>query len=978
MLAAAGQPAALGSILSWNNPAGGSAAVTTNWNPTLLPGSADDLTYGLAASYAVSFGATTTASRTITFRQGTVTLTTSSPHTVSTGITVGDLNGDVATATLTTGTMQSTATVIVGDALGSSGTLNVNDDDADLLINGAGADLFVGSNGDGAMTIDAGGLVQVADQLIVGNNAGSSPTLTVHAVAGGLPVVRSHLSVLGTSQSRLGQGGDATISVLNGALADFAGSVVVANGIASTSSVTVAGTGGILNTRATLDVAGDLMLGRNSNAGTPAGVATFNVNGGGTVSVGGTLFVASDPDGGTATLHTEGDGAITSHSLTIGGGAILDLDDGTVDIDGGTFTWSIPGVPAAINGGAGRPVVTLRNGATATFSRVSPGGQVLTVGGGTGANFADFDVRSGADLILTDGIATIGAGADDEGSVIINGVGSTMTMDPAGSALVVGDAGNGRLEAELGGVVTGDNLFVATDAGSAGLALFENLGTVATFNDIYVGGNTGVAGGAGVLIVNDRAVLNMPGAAGIIRIYPGNTLDVSGGIVNAGGKSAVIDGQLILEDAGAELHAGSVVVSSGGRIIGHPDVAGNALLDAEVLLSSGASLDLVFGDVAAGDPTSTSGFFAAPSSTINIRDNVLTLLDADEAEIDTVTIAGGTLAAPDSDGIKVLINGSIDGEGTITTPTLFFDSGGGVITATGAGITINGLLRNNSGTIDGTKFTFNGPDGGWTGAGTINARAVFNSGAEVNALANMTIGLNVFDGVTFNAGSELHADNRTVRLVDSNGIGLPTVTDVNTDGSVVCAQNLVVNSGRRVSGRGTIDTPLLTVFGRIAPGELVGVAQGETGILGVSGGLTIGAAAFTDIEIGGLTPPLEFDRIVATGAVTLGGTLNVGFLNTGVASTPFQLMIIGAPSISGSFATLNLPAGCRIVQTATAVTLVSCPADFNSSGTLSVQDIFDFLAAYFGGDPRADFNHSGAISVQDIFDFLAAYFAGCA
>ncbi len=55
----------------------------------------------------------------------------------------------------------------------------------------------------------------------------------------------------------------------------------------------------------------------------------------------------------------------------------------------------------------------------------------------------------------------------------------------------------------------------------------------------------------------------------------------------------------------------------------------------------------------------------------------------------------------------------------------------------------------------------------------------------------------------------------------------------------------------------------------------------------------------------------------------------------------------------------------------------SCPADFNQSGDVSVQDIFDFLAAYFGNSPTADFNHSGGISVQDIFDFLAAYFAGC-
>jgi hypothetical protein len=54
-----------------------------------------------------------------------------------------------------------------------------------------------------------------------------------------------------------------------------------------------------------------------------------------------------------------------------------------------------------------------------------------------------------------------------------------------------------------------------------------------------------------------------------------------------------------------------------------------------------------------------------------------------------------------------------------------------------------------------------------------------------------------------------------------------------------------------------------------------------------------------------------------------------------------------------------------------------CAADFNHDGTLSLQDIFDFLIAYFTADPRADFSHDGLIGVQDIFDFLAAYFAGC-
>jgi len=65
-----------------------------------------------------------------------------------------------------------------------------------------------------------------------------------------------------------------------------------------------------------------------------------------------------------------------------------------------------------------------------------------------------------------------------------------------------------------------------------------------------------------------------------------------------------------------------------------------------------------------------------------------------------------------------------------------------------------------------------------------------------------------------------------------------------------------------------------------------------------------------------------------------------------------------------------------------------CIADFNQSGLVSVQDIFDFLSAWFAnctapsasGPCRfgsADVNASGAVGVQDIFDFLAHWFGGC-
>lgn len=55
-----------------------------------------------------------------------------------------------------------------------------------------------------------------------------------------------------------------------------------------------------------------------------------------------------------------------------------------------------------------------------------------------------------------------------------------------------------------------------------------------------------------------------------------------------------------------------------------------------------------------------------------------------------------------------------------------------------------------------------------------------------------------------------------------------------------------------------------------------------------------------------------------------------------------------------------------------------CIADFNQSGgatPVTVQDVFDFLGAFFSNDPQADISGSG-VSVQDVFDFLSAFFSG--
>jgi serine protease len=73
--------------------------------------------------------------------------------------------------------------------------------------------------------------------------------------------------------------------------------------------------------------------------------------------------------------------------------------------------------------------------------------------------------------------------------------------------------------------------------------------------------------------------------------------------------------------------------------------------------------------------------------------------------------------------------------------------------------------------------------------------------------------------------------------------------------------------------------------------------------------------------------------------------------------------------------------GYGLVQAAAAAAnlqaQIPCPADFNAADGLTVQDIFDYLNAWFAGVIRADFNGVSGLNTQDVFDFLNAWFAGC-
>lgn len=78
----------------------------------------------------------------------------------------------------------------------------------------------------------------------------------------------------------------------------------------------------------------------------------------------------------------------------------------------------------------------------------------------------------------------------------------------------------------------------------------------------------------------------------------------------------------------------------------------------------------------------------------------------------------------------------------------------------------------------------------------------------------------------------------------------------------------------------------------------------------------------------------------------------------------------------------RLGAGCVNASRSVALALWSgqacrCPADFNGRDGVTVQDLFDYVEAWFSGSPISDVTLDGATTTQDLFSYLTFWFAGC-
>ncbi|HMO86154.1 MAG TPA: hypothetical protein PKC18_14660 [Lacipirellulaceae bacterium] len=221
-------------FVSWVQPAGGNYSDSANWSPSVVPGANDSAFFDLNATYRVNLGNTSISEA--YFRRGVVTLELTNFTYVVRSATAalnvyGGAPGQTATVVVRGGQIHADTLgddVIIGLGLGT-GTLRL--DNANL--GGAAAatrpDLFVGRSGTGTLIADGRSVLTLNTFTVADWSELGIGTATLTG-----PLVR-----LDAATGTIGNGGDATVALEQGAQATFTGALTIASQSTSESTLTL-------------------------------------------------------------------------------------------------------------------------------------------------------------------------------------------------------------------------------------------------------------------------------------------------------------------------------------------------------------------------------------------------------------------------------------------------------------------------------------------------------------------------------------------------------------------------------------------------------------------------------------------------------------------------------------------------------------------------------------------------------------------
>ena len=840
--------------------------------------------------------------------------------TATAGLSAGD-GGDGTLIVENNSTIQlnNTSGFGIGDSIGAVGQAIVSDSLINLgtATNGVG----VGEAGDGTLTIDSNGTVELNGTTGIG--IGQSST----NAAGLIVVNQGALIEAGPNTTGMGIGeiGSGTLMIEAGGTVELEGTTTAANirvgtNTTGTGLITVAGAGALLD----LDTP---QTGMNIGE---AGAGTLQIETGGTVEI----EDSSTTGGlGIATAST-GTGLIT----VSGSNALLDLQmpqatgvgvgqagNGTLEIQSGaTMVLNDPvsgGIGVGVTAGSSGTLLVSGSGSLLQATGTIPGTGMTVGNGGAGM----FTINDGAVVDLGAGLK-LGGASTGSGSVLIDGatlnagwitdggggLGTLMIQDNAQVSLA------GLQTTNIGGAATGSGLLVlnsgtvnqtagtfdvgvtgvgSVDIGAAGLI---NVPTLAV-------GESGLVTDTGTLIaqslIDDGGVdiegdgtLQLDGTSGIVM---GDSIGSTGSLLVDGSHSTLNESaSLIIGDSGT----GSAQIIDGGSIV----ITGSSLVRLG-LAAGGSGTLLVEGEGASLDFDDEAGMFVGDAGT--------GLLDIEAGGTVDINSSGGIATGINTDAAgTVIVNGSgalleFDTEtdgfgiGRVGSGTLTIEAGGTVLmqgTNTGGASTL-GQSTGSSGLIvvsgAGSLLDFEtpqaGPAIGQSGSGTLDVL----SGGTV--LLDDTVGGGIGVGVSASGNGTLFISGIGSSLTETGtipGTGM-TVGNAGTGTLVVnMGAALNIGAGLKIGGSSSgvgsalIDDAVLNT-GWITDGG------GGLGTLTITAGSTATVAGRQTTNIGDAATGSGTLVVNDSSLIDTNGTFSVGVAGTGVAEIDAGAFL-AAPTIS--------------------------------------------------------------------------------
>ncbi len=772
-------------------------------------------------------------------------------------IPTGDtqLAGVVSEATLTSDDG------IIGNQAGSSGTATVFDDGQ---WNIDGGNMTIGKFGTATLTVSAGGRVIIDSgnqdpnvagdfqDLVVGANAGAVGSLTISGTG-------SLVETRGTQNAtRIGlDGGDGTLLVEDGGTLETLFFEVGRNA-GSIGNATVTGTGTTLI------------------------VSTEN----------GTFPAPGNQDSGFARVGRDGG----TGTLRILDGARMEIREG----ENTNTTTMAPGLQLGRNGSTGDVIIDgLGSMIALTQQNPSTGnsGPGLQLGrAGTGSGTGNMSVRNDGTMLIRGENSTISLGSRE------GGVGN-LTVESGGRAIVDGTTA-------FGGITIGDaaNAFGSVSVSGSGSSL-SIAGVDANFVVANEGTGTLIVEAGGLVEVTATGNASQSGSANVGLGIRGGHADVS---VQNGGAINVTADQYSQVELLIGLGARNAVQSNGNLTVSND---GSVNVDGAV-----ASLSMVNGSLSVREGGSVTVGNATSDTTVNVGawnfgDGVTT--DAG-VEIDGVgsnlQIQGASLAFDvgggiDANGELVIKNGAEFGISG-NYPILYVGTEGAsgrLSVESGASASITsvhaysamhiGGWNDGVGVLDisgtGSNFTTSTKlFVGFAADGTLNVTD--GATANVEGYGGHAGGIGMFasgsGNVTVDGGGSLLAFGGAMSVGES-GVGVMSVQNggtVNVSGGLEVAQQGGSSGALHVSGPGSEVN-----VGNFA----IGVAQGGTGVLSINDGGLVTAASVT-----------LYDDSVMSGN---GGTIDGVFaLNGGTIEVELRGPQAGA--VSGGYDVLTVTGNARL------------------------------------------------------------------